>query len=172
VRVNLLKTTITAVFDHFKSSGFIFIENYFQGELKKKHFAKDSLLNDLFILPASADLHEDFFYKEGLIIIQDKASCFPAHVLRPPIGSSVIDACAAPGNKTSHLAAFMNNTGIIYAFDLNKNRLKTLRKLHARAGVTCNSFTLLYKYNDLNCLRRCLETSELSGSGSVGPSIC
>jgi len=46
----------------------------------------------------------------------------------------VIDACAAPGNKTSHLSAIMKNTGKIWAFDLDKKRLKLLEKLTQKAG--------------------------------------
>ena len=42
-----------------------------------------------------------------------QASCLPAHVLDPPAGSHVIDACAAPGNKSSHLASLMNNQGYV-----------------------------------------------------------
>jgi putative methyltransferase len=47
-------------------------------------------------------------YKEGKLIFQEKASCFPAALLNPTvIDVHVIDACAAPGNKTTHLAAIL-----------------------------------------------------------------
>ena len=48
---------------------------------------------------------------------QSKASCMPAHALAPAPGWSVVDACAAPGNKTTHLAALMANRGCITAFE-------------------------------------------------------
>jgi putative methyltransferase len=50
-------------------------------------------------------LQESRLFKSGKIIFQDKASCFPAFVLNPPARPDVhvIDATAAPGNKTSHL---------------------------------------------------------------------
>ncbi|KAG1447419.1 hypothetical protein G6F56_009268 [Rhizopus delemar] len=80
------------------------------------------------------DFHDHALYKSGQIILQDKASCFPAHVCHPPQGVHAIDACAAPGNKTSHLSALMKNTGKIWAFDLDSRRLALLKRLTGRAG--------------------------------------
>ncbi|MGH0155640.1 UNVERIFIED_CONTAM: hypothetical protein FKN15_059527 [Acipenser sinensis] len=67
-----------------------------------------------------------------------QASCLPAFLLNPPAGAHVIDACAAPGNKTSHLAAVLGNRGKLFAFDLDPKRLSTMSTLLLRAGVTCH----------------------------------
>lgn len=63
---------------------------------------------------------------EGKYKIQNLSSCLPAFVLNPEENSTVIDATAAPGNKTTHLCSIMNNTGRIYAFEKDKNRSKLL----------------------------------------------
>eukprot|EP00038_Savillea_parva_P002356 m.113646 g.113646 ORF g.113646 m.113646 type:complete len:665 (+) comp10811_c0_seq4:214-2208(+) len=76
-------------------------------------------------------------YLDGSLILQDKASCMPAHAVGPPPGATCIDACAAPGNKTSHLAALMGNKGKIIAFDTDARRLNLLRRLTTKAGATC-----------------------------------
>lgn len=42
-----------------------------------------------------------------------QASCLPAFLLNPTPGSEIVDACAAPGMKSSHAAALINNTGFV-----------------------------------------------------------
>ncbi|XP_060238182.1 28S rRNA (cytosine-C(5))-methyltransferase isoform X3 [Meriones unguiculatus] len=86
---------------------------------------------------AKTDLHEHPLYHAGHLILQDKASCLPAMLLSPPPGSHVIDACAAPGNKTSYIAALLKNQGKIFAFDQDAKRLAAMATLLARAGVSC-----------------------------------
>ncbi|XP_037670314.1 LOW QUALITY PROTEIN: 28S rRNA (cytosine-C(5))-methyltransferase [Choloepus didactylus] len=141
VRVNTLKTCSDDAVDYFKRQGFSY-----QGRasslddlraLKGKCFLLDPLLPELLVFPAQTDLHEHPLYQAGHLILQDKASCLPATLLAPPPGSHVIDACAAPGNKTSHLAALLKNQGKIFAFDLDAKRLASMATLLARAGVSC-----------------------------------
>ena len=48
----------------------------------------------------------------------------------------MIDGCAAPGNKTSHLAALLGNEGTVYAFDRSKERFQTLESRCMAAGAT------------------------------------
>jgi putative methyltransferase len=79
----------------------------------RKGFSRDLHVPDLLLFSPQTTFNNDPLYLSGKIILQDKASCFPAIVLSPPATdeSVVIDATAAPGNKTSHLSALMENKG-------------------------------------------------------------
>jgi 16S rRNA (cytosine967-C5)-methyltransferase len=58
-----------------------------------------------------------------------------ARVLAPETGQSVLDLCAAPGGKSTHLAALMNGTGLVVAVERDRRRagalLRTAQRLHA-----------------------------------------
>lgn len=146
VRVNTLKTTVETVVDHFVAEGFqlkVFDQLDNQGylnclkNLKESEFIVDTDIPELLVFPPKTDLHEDTFYTSGSIILQDKASCFPPIVLNPSEGSYIIDCCAAPGNKTSLMAARINNNGMIFAFDKSSKRMETLKSLCKKAGASC-----------------------------------
>nr|XP_003226776.1 PREDICTED: probable 28S rRNA (cytosine-C(5))-methyltransferase [Anolis carolinensis] len=144
VRVNTIKTRFDDAVDYFKRQGFVYQgraspEMKGVASLSGKTFLLDPHLPGVLIFPPGTDLHEDQLYKAGHVILQDKASCLPAFLLNPTPGSHVLDACAAPGNKTSHLAAIMGNKGRIFAFDLDAKRLATMSTMLARAGVTCHN---------------------------------
>jgi 16S rRNA (cytosine967-C5)-methyltransferase len=75
------------------------------------------------------------FLKEGLYIIQDEASQLITSVVDPKPGERILDACAAPGGKTTHMAQTMEDRGEIYALDLNKGKLGWIEEMCQRLGI-------------------------------------
>jgi len=72
---------------------------------------------------------------EGRIYLQDEASQLVAHVLGARAGERVLDACAAPGSKTTHIAALAEDRARIVAGDLHEQRLRVVRESCERLGV-------------------------------------
>ena len=71
----------------------------------------------------------------GLMYIQEASSMIPVEVLQPQPGMKVLDMAAAPGSKTTQMAQWMENTGVIVANDVNAKRLKALTNNLERLGV-------------------------------------
>lgn len=108
---------------------------------------QDPQVPDLIALPPDANLTKTDPYLQGQIILQDKASCFPAQLLlggaNVKVGD-VIDGCAAPGNKTTHLAAMLGTqmppnkspSHCIYACERDPARSTTLQRMVDKAGAS------------------------------------
>jgi NOL1/NOP2/sun family putative RNA methylase len=75
-------------------------------------------------------------YVHGWLHGQEEVSTLPTRVLDPQPGERVWDACAAPGSKTTQLAALMEDTGTVVATDNNLGRLSALRSNTERLGAT------------------------------------
>jgi 16S rRNA (cytosine967-C5)-methyltransferase len=73
--------------------------------------------------------------QEGSFLVQDAGSMLAAHLLDPQPGERVLDMCAAPGGKTTQLAAHAQNAAAIVANDLSRRRLKTVQENVARLGA-------------------------------------
>ncbi|KZT29691.1 S-adenosyl-L-methionine-dependent methyltransferase [Neolentinus lepideus HHB14362 ss-1] len=133
VRVNSLLWTAEEATQSFISRGFTPTS---PEAITGQGFVKDHHVPDLFLFAPQTQFHESAAYKAGKLILQDKASCFPAIVLSPPVSENgaVIDATAAPGNKTSHLSALMRNTGKLFAFERDQKRFSTLQYMLKKAG--------------------------------------
>ncbi|RWR14082.1 16S rRNA (cytosine(967)-C(5))-methyltransferase RsmB [Siminovitchia fortis] len=75
-------------------------------------------------------------YKEGLFTIQDESSMLVAYALELEPGQRVLDACAAPGGKTTHIAEMLDNTGKVIALDLHPHKVKLImdqvKRLHLK----------------------------------------
>ncbi|KAL0577649.1 hypothetical protein V5O48_004338 [Marasmius crinis-equi] len=134
VRVNTLLWSTEEAVKYFVSAGYT-LSGPFDEESNSKGFAKDEHIPNLLLFNPQISFQDDPFYRAGKIILQDKASCFPAAVLDPPaaLDTAVIDATAAPGNKTSHLSALMQNKGKLFAFEKDKRRFSTLEMMLSKA---------------------------------------
>ncbi|KAK1580511.1 NOL1/NOP2/sun family protein [Colletotrichum navitas] len=103
----------------------------------------DAHVPNLLAASPGTDVTKTPAYLKGEIILQDKASCFPAYLLDPRSeDGDVIDSCAAPGNKTTHLAAIVKShepeqgaqKQTIFAFERDPRRAQTLEKMVKIAG--------------------------------------
>lgn len=74
---------------------------------------------------------------EGKIFLQNISSMIAGLALSPAPGSRVLDMCAAPGGKTTHIAELMENKGEIVAVDRSKARAEELRLLCERMNASC-----------------------------------
>ena len=72
----------------------------------------------------------------GYVYSQEPSAQFVATVLDPKPGERVLDLCAAPGGKTTHIASFMNGQGVVVTNEINRGRAKILASNVERFGIT------------------------------------
>jgi 16S rRNA (cytosine967-C5)-methyltransferase len=75
-------------------------------------------------------------FTEGMCTVQDESSQLAALFLVPTPGQRVLDLCAAPGGKATHLAQLMNNNGTLLAGDMDGRKLQRITETAARLGIT------------------------------------
>lgn len=75
-------------------------------------------------------------YQQGWLTIQDESSMLVADALNPKPNMKVLDSCAAPGGKTTHIAERMNNQGQIYALDIHEHKVKLINEQASRLGLS------------------------------------
>ncbi|WP_397470776.1 RsmB/NOP family class I SAM-dependent RNA methyltransferase [Pyrofollis japonicus] len=121
VRVNTLKARVEEVVEELRREG------------------KDPVVSERVPVVIRFEGPYDFdgsrLYREGKIIIQEEASAAASLVLAPRPGMTVVDLAAAPGGKTTHMAELMRNRGVIYAFDVDRARIKRMKMLIKRMGI-------------------------------------
>ncbi len=84
--------------------------------------------------PTRIDLLPGF--AEGEFVVQDESAQQAAELLAPQPGETVLDLCAAPGTKTTHLAELMRNEGRLIATDSSETRLKLVTQNAERLGLS------------------------------------
>ena len=75
-------------------------------------------------------------YRDGWFVVQDQAAQLISLLLSPQPGEMVLDACAAPGGKTTHLAELMQDQGGVVALELDASRMVRIRENSRRLGMT------------------------------------
>ncbi len=105
-------------------------------ELEKLQIdAKPGILEDFLVVDKMKQIEKLNIFKQGLCTIQDESAGLAALVLNPKEEERILDACSAPGGKTSYLAQLMKNKGTIEAWDIHPHRTKLVEKTARRLGI-------------------------------------
>ncbi|MGH7833845.1 MAG: 16S rRNA (cytosine(967)-C(5))-methyltransferase RsmB, partial [Candidatus Binatia bacterium] len=122
VRVNRLRTGAEALVEQFRARGF-------EGTVGR--WSPQAIR-----LNPGTRVTELPGFNEGLFQVQGEASQIVAYLLGPTPGERVLDACAAPGGKTTHLAELMEDKGEVIAADLSQRGLEKVKENMHRLGIT------------------------------------
>ena len=161
IRVNKLRADINDVRQIFETSG---IENQF---IPGCPFGLE--------VPAGVGEPKKWpGYEEGKWSVQDRSSQLIAPLLGPLAGENILDACAAPGGKSTHIAELINNDGKIWSVDRSSLRSKKISANADRLGTNClqvvvaDSNDLLIKYPEWRgFFDRILIDAPCSGLGTL-----
>lgn len=115
LRVNTLKYDIKSLMDYFKGINI--------------KFERVKWNENAFVLKNAdeKDIEKLNIFKDGLIYLQNLSSMIPPIVLDPKEGEKILDVAAAPGSKTTQMAAMMKNMGFILANEADKIRAERLK---------------------------------------------
>ncbi len=121
LRTNTLKTTRDVLLADLQAAGF---------EAEPSKWCEEGIVcSKTAGINKLLEKHPDAFY------MQDESSMLVAHVVNPQPGIAVLDLCAAPGGKTTHLAQLMQNKGSIYACDIHLHKMKLIEDNANRLGI-------------------------------------
>lgn len=144
-RVNVARVSTAVVFEQLRAAESVggMSSGADHENLKRQQNAeliskveRDALMHDGLSFPAGTDLHDHPLVLKGLLVLQDRASCMVAHVLAgaghsgfPRRFRTIVDACAAPGNKASHAASLsLQPNGVLIAVEADATRERLLRQ--------------------------------------------
>ncbi|WLR52292.1 16S rRNA (cytosine(967)-C(5))-methyltransferase RsmB [Bacillus tianshenii] len=119
-RVNVQKAKVEEVLDMLKDEGI---------EAEKGKLSEDA------IVVKAGSIAKTSLFKEGIVSIQDESSMLVARALDIAPGQTVLDACAAPGGKTTHIAERLQGEGRVLSVDLHEHKVKLIAQQAARLGL-------------------------------------
>ncbi|XP_053609521.1 tRNA (cytosine(72)-C(5))-methyltransferase NSUN6 [Plodia interpunctella] len=113
------------------------------------------------LLPASRlPVINETLYPKGAILLQNLPSIVCGWVVNAQPNEVILDMCAAPGNKTTHLAEMSNNEAIIIALDKTQQKVAAIKNNYENHGITCIN---AYAFDSTKCF------SEKSNGIDLGP---
>lgn len=157
LRVNTLKSNKNAVKQELEKAN-----------IKAKEVSWNE--NALMITNASeSDIQKLEIYQNGDIYLQSLSSMLPPIILAPKEGDNILDMAAAPGSKTTQIAAMTNNKAMITACEMNKIRGERLKYNLEKQGVTCGYVMITDARNLDNFFSfdKILLDAPCSGSGTI-----
>jgi 16S rRNA (cytosine967-C5)-methyltransferase len=95
----------------------------------------DADLPEAIVLDGPFGIEDSSLWAEGRAMSQSRASMLPARIVDPQPGERILDLCAAPGAKATHLAALSQNGAEIVCVELHESRARALRALGERMGA-------------------------------------
>ena len=156
LRVNTIKSTIEEIKQKLNENKIKFEEvNWNKDALIIKEVREDEI--------KKLDI-----YEQGKIYLQSLSSMIPPVVLTPKEGENILDMAAAPGGKTTQIAAITNNKSMITACEKNKIRAERLKYNLQKQGVGCVNVMLEDARNlsDFFSFDKILLDAPCSGSGT------
>ena len=121
VRVNTLKSDYDTVFDMLQENGY---------DVEEGIIAPEAI-----VINGGKNIEDNPLFKEGFITVQDESAMLISPLLDLEERDIVLDLCAAPGGKTTHIAEILNNTGRVYASDVHEHKLDLIRSNAKRLGA-------------------------------------
>ena len=121
LRTNTLKTTRSNLLEVLKEAGF--------------EAAPSKWCDEGIVCTKTAGLNVLMEKAPDAFYMQDESSMLVAHAVCPQPGMTVLDLCAAPGGKTTHLAQLMQNKGRIYACDFPPHKMELIKENAVRLGI-------------------------------------
>lgn len=157
LRVNTIKTNIDNIKNSLTEAGIRF---------KEVEWNKDALIIEN---AKENDIRKLAIYKNGEIYLQSLSSMIPPIVLEPKQGENILDMAAAPGGKTTQIAAISENKAMITACEKNKIRAERLKYNLDKQGVRCANVMLedARKLDDFFSFDKILLDAPCSGSGTI-----
>ena len=156
LRANTIKTTVEEIKEELRK---------FNVKYKEVTWYNDALIienvqeNEIIKMP---------IYEDGKVYLQSLSSMLPPIILEPKSKENVLDMAAAPGGKTTEIAAITENNAFITACEKNKIRAERLRYNLRKQGVTCANIMTedARKLSDYFSFDKILLDAPCSGSGT------